>query len=804
MADENRAQIVVDGDISPLKQKFREAAEDLKRFGAEGSGVFERMTGPLGRLQEKFVAIGAILGGGAVFKEAVSQAATFTEESMKLGDALDVSATQASTFIAALEDIDVSQDEFATAAKGMAKELRTNEDRLQAMGLRTRDAAGNLRPLNELVLDGIEAVKGYRAGTDRAIAGQVAFGKGFQLTGNLLKLNNEVLNENAELQQRLGAQVSGENVAAWQAFDRAGDKAHLTLKALNTTTGNALLPVLTDLANWFVSIGPAAVTVLRGAVGGLIASFHFLTTGVTVLWETINAMVVTVAEPLRALGASIGKALVGDFAGAKAELTGIPTVISGAWGQAFEEMANKAQSTRDRVWNLFAEGTPAAAPQAGGKSADGLLEKPKAESRMDIFERQLAAEKDLASQRNALREFSKAQELAFWESILANETMTQKDRISIEKKISLLRVDVRREEAKKLKALDEEGMRAGEARALAKVEAEQAAAEALLAGGEINQQQALKLEEQFEARRYEIQRAYAEARKAQLAEDPDHSPVEMQKLKNKLLEIEQQYLVKRNQLQGKQMQLQKVQLDKSMDVWRSLGQSVSSLWDKGVNAMMNGTLRWRNATKAIGMELAGWFARNVVGKMLSSWAAGKAAEFAISMGWMTKEQAVKLGMMDAEMAAEEGKAQFGMAVTAQEATAKVGNHGASAAAGAADSVASIPYIGPILAAAAFAATLAMVLGARSNIKSASRGFDIPRGLNPMTQLHEEEMVLPKEHADTIRALRDRGARGGDAAPQPVIIQALDARSVRDYLKANSHALAPALRRLGRNASPTRA
>lgn len=803
MADDNRAQIVLDGDVSPLKQKFREAAEDLKRFGAEGSSALERMTGPLGRLQEKFVAVAAILGGGAVFKEAVNQTALFTEESIKLGDALDMSATGASTLIAALEDIDVSQADFAAAAKGMAKELRTNESALQSMGIKTRDAAGNLRPLNELVIDGIEAVKGYRSGTDRAIAGQVAFGKGFQLTGNLLKLNNDVLAENAELQQRLGAQVGAENVAAWQAYDAAGDKAHLTIKALNTTLGNALLPVLTDLGNWFVSIGPAAVTVIRGAVGGLAATFHFLTMGVTVLWETLNAMVVTVAEPLRALGASIGKALTGDFAGAKSELTNIPNVISGAWGQAFDEMAAKAQSTRERVWNLFAEGTPAAAPATGGRSADHLVEKPKAESRMDIFERQLAAEKELASQRNALREFTKAQELAFWEQILAHETMTQKDRIGIEKKISLLRVDVRREEAKKLKALDDEGMRAGEERALAKVEAEQAASEAMLAGGEITQQQALKLEEMFEARRFEIKRAYAEARKAQLAEDPDHNPVEMAKIKNKLLELEQQYLVKRNQMQGKQLQLEKVELDKKLDTWRSLGQSMSSLWDKGVNAMMNGTLKWRNATKAIGMELAGWFARNVVGKMLSSWLAGKAAQFAISMGWMTKEQAAKLGMMQVEQAAEEASADHGMMVTAQEATAKVGNHGASAAAGAADSVASIPYIGPILAAAAFAATLGMVLGARSNIKSASRGFDIPRGLNPMTQLHEEEMVLPAEHANTIRSLRDR-ADGSSSGSTNIVINALDARSVKDYFKANAHALGPALRRLGRNASPTRA
>ncbi len=70
------------------------------------------------------------------------------------------------------------------------------------------------------------------------------------------------------------------------------------------------MPVLTDLGSWFVSIGPAAITVIRGAVGGLLTVFHGLTMGVTVLWETLNAMVVTVAEPIRALGEAIGKVTI--------------------------------------------------------------------------------------------------------------------------------------------------------------------------------------------------------------------------------------------------------------------------------------------------------------------------------------------------------------------------------------------------------------------------------------------------------------------------------------------------------------
>jgi len=80
----------------------------------------------------------------------------------------------------------------------------------------------------------------------------------------------------------------------------------------------------------------------------------------------------------------------------------------------------------------------------------------------------------------------------------------------------------------------------------------------------------------------------------------------------------------------------------------------------------------------------------------------------------------------------------------------------SAAAKAAESQASIPVAGPALAAGAFASTMGLVLGALgivSSVPSAAGGFDIPVGVNPLTQLHEQEMVLPKEDANTMRALR---------------------------------------------------
>jgi hypothetical protein len=54
---------------------------------------------------------------------------------------------------------------------------------------------------------------------------------------------------------------------------------------------------------------------------------------------------------------------------------------------------------------------------------------------------------------------------------------------------------------------------------------------------------------------------------------------------------------------------------------------------------------------------------------------------------------------------------------------------------------------------------------KGKIKSASGGYSIPRGTNPVTQLHEEEMVLPKAESSVIRDLAAGkiGNGGGSSA-----------------------------------------
>lgn len=68
------------------------------------------------------------------------------------------------------------------------------------------------------------------------------------------------------------------------------------------------------------------------------------------------------------------------------------------------------------------------------------------------------------------------------------------------------------------------------------------------------------------------------------------------------------------------------------------------------------------------------------------------------------------------------------------------------------------------------ASAGMTAGLAIAQASAEGGYDIPSGVNPVTQLHEREMVLPKAQADVIRGLASNGGGGGGALALTIVNQ----------------------------------
>lgn len=193
--------------------------------------------------------------------------------------------------------------------------------------------------------------------------------------------------------------------------------------------------------------------------------------------------------------------------------------------------------------------------------------------------------------------------------------------------------------------------------------------------------------------------------------------------------------------------------------------------------------KWKGIVSPITSALGGMFQALYNRQMTFKQAAIQAMD-SIVMSWAQKGIealgnwiATQLGMRAANTATKTADSTETMATNAAKListqTTNMGqimSEAPVASAAAFASTAAIPIVGPALAPGAAAAAFGAVMS-MAPLAFAEQGFDIPHGSNPLTQLHQEEMVLPAHLANPLR----------DMLSQPFMLRAQDsgARAGRD-------------------------
>ncbi|NMX82828.1 hypothetical protein HBO10_25205 [Pseudomonas sp. WS 5503] len=259
----------------------------------------------------------------------------------------------------------------------------------------------------------------------------------------------------------------------------------------------------------------------------------------------------------------------------------------------------------------------------------------------------------------------------------------------------------------------------------------------------ITQGQLLQSQAEFEKQRYAIEAEALAQRKALLDQDPDRNPVALQQVQQQILALEQTH---RNSMAviGRQQTME------SQSNWTGMMGSLQSSWSSGLNGILTGTMSTQGLLKGIFGSIGTAFVENMVTKPLMAWVFGETAK--------TGATVTGVGL---RTAAEIGGAAMSVAVWGAATISNIISSAYQAIAGAFAAMSAIPIIGPALGVAAGVAAGAFVFGLIKNVASAEGGYDIPAGVNPMTQLHEQEMVLPKQYANVIRqAANGDGQLGG--------------------------------------------
>jgi hypothetical protein len=220
--------------------------------------------------------------------------------------------------------------------------------------------------------------------------------------------------------------------------------------------------------------------------------------------------------------------------------------------------------------------------------------------------------------------------------------------------------------------------------------------------------------------------------------------------------------------------------DKALEHLKSSTEALASTFAKGLARMAQGTESFAQVMRSVGQQILQDLMQ-VVDHMVERWAWGVVENVLASTQGQAVLKALGLQTLAAEIANEHTKvlaavtgaemqvaakqagAAQGLAIDGLASMKEIVNSAATAAAAVFNSVAKIPIVGWALAPPAAAGAFAAVMAFRGLVSSAAGGFDIPSGVNPLTQLHAQEMVLPARIANPMRDMLSDYRGGGSVS-----------------------------------------
>jgi hypothetical protein len=812
MADSDKTVAYgVTADATPFEQGMNKAAESARNFAGTVDTNFKKVQDAFGQVQKQLLLLAGMVAGGAFFKDAIDKSNQLTGETMKLSKALGINAEEAGTLNTALKDIGSSGDDYVDTFTKFARQIKSNEAGLQAMGVQTRDANGNLRDSNTLFTEGLRSVGGYKAGLDQNTYAQTIFGKSVSDVMTLQKLNNTVLEEAKRKNEELGLIITQGNVEASKAYKLAMNDVGDVLLAVKKVIGDAVMPIFTELGVYFASTGPYVIEIFKGAMMGLTLVFRVIQGAVRILAATVFESFNTIMDAAGLLGETIVKFIKGDYQGAYEAGTALGKRYKQGVSAILGSFSDIAGETKDAVSRdmsrIYDPKVAAAGPKSGNKRMGDMSKGSGDKSRMSGWEAELAEQKLAFQEKNNVEgtfyQFSKAQELKFWADKKGIASNSAADEISIRRKTADLQLAInadaftheiaslqtqeaafKQNMGAKLALLDQQaaivkqryGTESKEYEEVQKkiVEAKRQATEqikqidlqrndsmrnASLAEIQLNEQQA-----QLNHDLHVISTAELIALQRQF--EADRFAVAMQGLQEReqialadpdrsVVELAKihadiEELERQHQLRMGQIQGQATR--ESSKYITGMYDSLQSGFAGVVQKAMQGGLSLQGIFKAT------W---QVVVQAVTS------ALSQIASEWLMKTLFAKL---------------LGKTTAASEIASNAGVAGSAAVA----STAAIPIIGPELAPAAGAAAFAEAMSFQGALASYDVGaWEVPS--DRVAKIHAGETILPRTFAEDFRQNAGGGmGSGGDIHNWNVT--ALDSRSFENFLKSNGAAL----------------
>lgn len=769
---------------SNIKASMSQVTQNVGHSAKESTEKLEGFAGAINGLRSKFLLLGEVLAAGWIGEKIFSTGERFaelseqivltaqktgmtTDQVQELGFAASLSGSSAEAMAGAMRKLSLMTVEAKNGSAAAVAAFRN-------VGI-SQEEVKNSSP-HEILMKIADAYKNSADDANKtANAVQLLGRAGMELIPTLNK-GSDGINELAGRARELGIILDKDTIEKGDQAKEKFEVLHMAMGALGNRIGADMIPALSSMAGAFAESSKEGG--LFNGIGkkigeGIIVLTKIFTTAsnvVVAFGMTLGAIAAIVAHPSQAK--TIWNQWNGDidalqkkqdafFASLDKNRASADSGSSdgggGGSGHIGGDNGSKSKAAKDQiaVWKAALEQKKEDENQyfkdslqddiAFWESKLNVVKKGSKEERAVRHElytlHKQEAQQELAEKIGNIQyqmtlakgDTAEKVALAKQEADLIKATYGDKSRQYI---AELRKVEeAERQHKETMARLEQEKADAAKQAALSRVETERETLRYQKEMGDISETQELQGLRNLKEQEYQIELKAAQDKAALITGDV----VARQKAMDQIQQMAEKHT----------LEMTKLDHDYSLavrDDWRNLLQPISSAFNTSIKGMIQGTLTFQKAMSGIAQAILASFVDLGV-KMVADWAARQAAKMLITSGTAAQETAVQSTAHAAQMVQQK---MLGVA--------GVMSNAAIAATAAMASVAAIPFYGWAMAPAVGASTYGMAMG---YLASAEGGYDVPDGVNPLTQLHKREMVLPAKQADVIRNMADNGGGMGD-------------------------------------------
>lgn len=211
----------------------------------------------------------AAIGATALIRESLNSADDLSKLSRSIGLTTEaLSQLKFAADLSGVEDIGTALNKFNKNIGEASIGTKEQADAFKALGINVKDAAGNIRPTEDLLNDVADAFSRYADGASKSTVAQKLFGRAGADLITFLDGGKKGIGELRDEADKLGLTLTQDAAEAAEQFNDNIDRVKAASEGLTNQITIGLAPTLMDLSNQFVAYSTTASNV-EGATHGI-------------------------------------------------------------------------------------------------------------------------------------------------------------------------------------------------------------------------------------------------------------------------------------------------------------------------------------------------------------------------------------------------------------------------------------------------------------------------------------------------------------------------------------------------------